>query len=239
MRRRIVAWSFVPTAIILGLVALVTLYSYQDATSNMVAARDRELTRLSAGQLLTELEQYPDLLLSLARNPDLFGGDAIAREAALERAANQLIVFDGGVVFLDTFGRVAIAPPDRAEIRGADWSNRPYFRAMLRTNVAVFSDMLADGPDGAPVVSIAVPVIGYRGELQGVLVGMFRLGASTVSALYGSIVKVRIGERLYVVDGDGNIIYHSDAAQIGRNASAQEAVQSVLAGRVGDRGDAR
>jgi nitrate/nitrite-specific signal transduction histidine kinase len=234
LRRRIVAWSFVPAAIILGLVVLVTFYAYQEATADMVAARDRELTRLSAGQLATELQQYPDLLLSLARNPDLFGSDMTLREAALERASNQMIVFDAGVVFLDNFGKVAIAEPDRPDIQDEDWSNRPYFRTMLRSSLAVFSDVLRDGPDGTAVIAVAVPVLGYGGELQGALVGMFRLGASAVSALYGSIVKVRIGERLYLVDSEGNIIYHSDATRIGANVSGEEVVQMVLSGRVGD-----
>jgi len=234
LRRRIVAWSFIPTAIILGLVALMTFYAYQQATEDMVAARDRELTRLSAAQLSTELEQYPALLLSVARNPDLFGTDMALREAALANARNQMIVFDAGVVFLDAFGRVTVAQPDRAGIVGQDWSDRPYFRSLLRSRLAVFSDVLEDGPEGTPVVAVAVPVIGSGGELQGVLVGMFRLGVSGVSALYGSIVKVRIGERLYIVDGDGSIIYHVDPKRAGTNVYETEVVQRVLEGQVGD-----
>jgi hypothetical protein len=55
LRSKIIAWSFIPTAIILVAVALVSLYAYQRVTENLVIERDRELTRLSATLLATEL----------------------------------------------------------------------------------------------------------------------------------------------------------------------------------------
>ena len=55
LRNKIIAWSFVPTAIILVTVTLVSLYAYQRVTENLVMERDRELTRLSARLLATEL----------------------------------------------------------------------------------------------------------------------------------------------------------------------------------------
>ena len=52
---KIIAWSFVPTAIILMAVALVTLNAYQEVTEDLVIERDREVTRLLAHQLVAEL----------------------------------------------------------------------------------------------------------------------------------------------------------------------------------------
>jgi len=48
LRSQIIAWSFVPTAIILVLAALVSLCAYQRLTKNLVINRDRDVTRLSA-----------------------------------------------------------------------------------------------------------------------------------------------------------------------------------------------
>ena len=62
LRNKIIAWSFVPTAIILVTVALVSLYAYQRVTENLVIERDRDLTRLSASLLATELTTYTDPL---------------------------------------------------------------------------------------------------------------------------------------------------------------------------------
>ena len=41
LRAKIITWAFVPTAIILVAVALVSLYSYQRLTENLVIERDR------------------------------------------------------------------------------------------------------------------------------------------------------------------------------------------------------
>ena len=58
LRTKIIGWSFVPTAIILAAVALVNFYAYQQVTEDLVIQRDRELTRLSASQMASDLGQY-------------------------------------------------------------------------------------------------------------------------------------------------------------------------------------
>ena len=67
IRTRIIAWSFVPTAIILVAVALVTFYAYQRVTEDLVVQRNREVTRLSAAQLAGGLAEYARVLDGLAR----------------------------------------------------------------------------------------------------------------------------------------------------------------------------
>jgi len=101
LRARIIGWSFVPTAIILAVVALLNFYSYQNVTESLVMERDRELARLSASQLMADLQQHVELLLALARSPELYAPDPQGQQAALSRVANRLVVFDGGVVILD------------------------------------------------------------------------------------------------------------------------------------------
>ncbi|MGD8466794.1 MAG: hypothetical protein PVI09_23295, partial [Anaerolineae bacterium] len=60
LRSKIIAWSLVPTAIILITVALVNLYSYQQVTEDLVIERDRDLTHLAAKLLGSELASYTD-----------------------------------------------------------------------------------------------------------------------------------------------------------------------------------
>ena len=52
LRTKLIAWFFVPTAIILVAVALVNFNSYQNVTEDLVIERDRDLTQLWAGQLV-------------------------------------------------------------------------------------------------------------------------------------------------------------------------------------------
>jgi hypothetical protein len=239
LRTKIIAWSFFPTMIILVAVAVVIFYAYQQVTEDLVLERNQELTRLTASQFAAELKEYTDLLVAEARTSDIYGNDPVAQRDALKGARNRLAVFDAGALILDTFGTVVAAEPERPEVLGQNWSDRTYYRQMLRSQILgspgpVFSDIVADGPDGAEVIVVAVPITGPQGEFVGTIAGMFRVGATTVSAFYGDIIKLRIGESgsAYLVDGNGRVIYHTDTDRIADDASAQAVVQQVLSGQV-------
>ncbi len=235
LRTKIIAWSFVPTTLILVAVALVSLYAYQAITADLVAGRNRELTRLAASKLSTDLREYADELATVTRS-GMADSETGALRAALARASGQLVIFDGGVVALDTRGSVVAAQPERMEILGHDWSNRDYFQRLYQASGPVFGNIVADGPQGAEVVPVAVPILGKQGEFAGAVVGMFRLGASSVSSLYAGFVKQRLEETgiAYVVEGTGRVIYHSDPVHIGDDDFGQAVVRYVLSGKVGD-----
>jgi len=240
LRTKIIAWSFFPTAAILLAVAVVIFYAYQEVTAELVIERNRELTRLSASQFIAELREYADLLDIETRVPDIYGSDPVAQRDALEVASNRLAIFDAGVLILDTFGTVAATEPERPHISGQDWSDRTYYRQMLRSQIrgsprSVFSDIVADGPGGAEVIIVAVPILGPQGELAGALAGMFHVGATTVSAFYGDLTKLRLGGNgsAYLVDGQGRVIYHTDPGHVGDDLSGQAVVRQVLGGARG------
>jgi two-component system nitrate/nitrite sensor histidine kinase NarX len=233
LQAKIIIWSFVPALLILLVVALAMFFAYQRVTQTLALERDKELTRLAAGQLAVQVNPYVQELDALARLSTISRGDAVAQQAALRNARSRLVVFDGGAVILDSRGRVSATEPERSDLIGADWSGRPYFREVVAFPAPVFSNILADGPDGADAIAVAVPVIGDQGEFRGVLLGMFQLGPTAVSALYGSIVKLQVADtrNAYLVDGTGRVIYDGDFSRIGRDVSADPAVQQVLAGR--------
>lgn len=230
LRRKIILWAFVPTAIILMAVASVNYIAYRRVAETLILERDEEVTRLAAGQIATSLTEYADLLVSEEHNALLGQGDIIYQQAALNSARNRLAIFDGGLVLLNGVGEVVATEPERLDIMGKDWSQQPYFRQVLRTARPIFSDTLLDGPEGTPVVAVAVPVFGRQDELMGVLVGMFQLGATSISTFYGDIVRLRVGRHgiAYLVDGMGQVIYHSTASQIGEDFSSEPVVQQVL-----------
>ena len=235
LRAKIIVWSFFPTLVILAAVALVTYLSYQRVTDDLVLAKNQELTRLSAGQLNGELKAYTDLLTEIANTSDLRQANPIVQSAALQRFSNRLVIFDGGVVILDNFGILVAALQERTDILGQDWSNREFFRQIVHTSRPVFSNILPDGHQQEEVIVAAVPILGDQGELIGVLSGMFRMGVREVSAFYGGIVKQRIGENgsIYIVDGNGRVIYHQDSTQIGSDISANHIVQLAMTGGSG------
>ncbi len=237
LRTKIITWSFVPTVIILLAVALVILSAFQNVTEELVLERDREVTFSSAGQLETKLGEYEGLLTSVARTGDIYQGDPAIQRDALQRAGNQLSIFDGGVLLLDTFGTIVAVEPERP-VLGQDWSDRTYYQETVSLQRADFpsklilSDIVTDGPGGTDVIVCALPVLGEQNEFRGMLLGMFRVEATATNAFYGDIVTLRLGNSgsSYLVDGNGRVIYHSVADHIGEDFSVQTVVQQVLSG---------
>lgn len=235
IRSKILLWSFVPTVMVLAAVALVTYGSYLQVVQTLVIERDQEVTRLSAGQLASEFKSYADLLDTITLTADMRRPDPNLQQQVLERFQNRLSVFDGGVIVLDNFGKVVASLPNRPDVMRQDWSNRDYFNQMVRSSKPVFSNVSRDGPGGAQVIAVAVPVVGDQGEMLGAVAGMFRLGATSISAFYGGIVKQRIGEGgiTYIVDQTGRVLYHVDMQRIGEDFRGQAAVQQVINGNSG------
>lgn len=234
LRKKIILWAFVPTAIILMAVAAVNYIAYRKVAETLIIERDEEVTRLAASQIATSLTEYASLLSNEVRNGALGSGDLVYQQAALARARNRLAIFDGGVVLLDSAGQVVAAEPERPDVLDADWSQRPYFRQVLRTARPVFSDTLYDGAQAAAVIAVAVPIFGEQDELHGVLIGMFQLGATSISTFYGDIVRLRFGRHgiAYLVDGSGRVLYHSSADSIGEDFSDEPVVQQLLGAAV-------
>jgi nitrate/nitrite-specific signal transduction histidine kinase len=235
LRTRILAWSFVPSAVILFAVAVVAINAYSRVTEQEAVQRNQELARLSAANLAAEIGQFSLDLGSLTRQSDIAGGRSARQEAALTAAANKLSIFDAGTIILDAHGILAAAWPKRSADIGRDWASRPYFAQLLRSPRAVYSDITPDGVGGAQVITVAVPITGPQGEFNGVLAGMFRLGATSVSALYGDIAKLRVGVSgdVYLVDGGGRVIAHPDPALVGADLTSQKVVRRVVSGQTG------
>ena len=232
LRASFVTWSFVPAVLILVAAGVATLVAYERVVQDEILGRERERVNLSANRLKEELSKFSDVLLTLARTEAIYQDQTWAQRAALGEARRRLSVLEGGVLLLDTFGRIQGTQPNRPEVFGQDWSDRSYFRRLLTGEKVVFSNVMPDGPGGAPVVVVSVPVTSVEGEFLGALVGMFRLGQPTVSPLYASLVRLRVGDRAYLVDGNGQVIYHSDPEFIGQFRRSDPAVSRVLSGQV-------
>ncbi len=211
LRNKIITWSFVPTAIILVAVALVSLYAYQRVTENLVIERDRELMRLSARLLGNKLDAYTSPL-----------------------ADQYLAIFDGVVLF-DAKGQVLAAEPMQYELRMPTWFRGLSFQQPISPSRPIFSDIVIDPLLGDKLIVVAMPLESRGDEQQGGVAGFFRLGPKASGALYHDIEGLRREESncIYLVDSKGQVIHHSNPDYAGADFSGQSAVQRVQAGRTG------
>jgi signal transduction histidine kinase len=235
LRTKIIAWSFIPTAIILLLVALTFYFAYQRVTEEMVIKNDEELTRLSASELSAGFQEYSDRLTALARLPEVYLGNPDQQISALAEFKNRLIFFDAGVYLLDNLGAVVAVQPEHLEFFGMDWSGRSYFKDMVRSPTLIISDIVPDGPSNQNVIVMAVPILDAHEEFHGVVVGMFRIDAPAVSPFYGTIIKLRLGRNgnAFIIDRNNRLIYASDSEQVGALFSSHPVAAQALEGRVG------
>lgn len=235
LRNRILIWSFVPSTIILFAVAVTIYFAYQSVTEDLVVGRNQQLIHLSAGQLSADINRYADTLTTLTRTADMYSGDPARQAKELERAANQLLVFDGGALVLDPPGNVVVEAPESLGFLGQDWSNRSFYRQIMHTGAPVFSNIISSRQGDRDVIAVAVPILDASGEFQGTLVGLFRVGASSYSAFYGGIIKLRLGSsgNTYLVDSTGRVVYHPDESRIGSDMHSLPAVQQVVERQVG------
>ena len=192
--------------------------------SSRPSRENQELARLSAANLAAEISQFSLDLGSLTRQSDIAGGRSARQQAALTAASNKLSIFDAGTIILDAHGSFAAAWPKRPGT-----SARTGRRVRTSLSCCALRDRSTptssnDGVGGAQVIAVAVPIIGPQGEFNGVLAGMFRVGATSVSALYGDIAKLRVGVSgdVYLVDGNGRVIAHPDPALVGTDLMSRE-----------------
>ncbi len=207
LRHKIIVWAFAPTALILLAVALISLYAYQRVVENLVIERDRELTRLTANLLSSELFNRADPLSS-----------------------EFLTVSESSMAVLDRNGKVLLSEPDMSPEWGVDWTRRVPFRQMLSLGRPTFSNMMVSSRQGERAVVLVIPLQDQGGDVVGGVASLFFLESTSNNVIYHSIEELRRGERLYLVDGNSRVLYHTDAQYIGQSFSGQLAVQLVLGG---------
>jgi nitrate/nitrite-specific signal transduction histidine kinase len=211
LRKKIIVWSFIPTAIILVAVALVSLYAYQRVTENLVIERDRELTRLSAKLLAAELATYTDPF-----------------------AEQFLAIFDGIIVF-DERGNILAAEPNLYADRPPSWLKSLALPQASQADKPVFSDVVVDRQNDERIAVVVMPIAGQPDRSRGGVAGFFRLDSRGTSGLSQSLENLRRAENncIYLVDSNGRVIYHSNSDHIGKDFSSQAAIELLLDGWAG------
>jgi hypothetical protein len=135
LRIKIIAWSFVPTVIILSAVAWFTFFSYQKVLGDLAIKQDwaivqtkveqaspalSDLLNVHLRQIVLNIDTHPELPIEV-RIQDIFD------------QAQGLEDFDGGIYFVDQLGKVIKTHPERSDLVGQDWSETPQF-GYIRNN---------------------------------------------------------------------------------------------------------
>jgi serine phosphatase RsbU (regulator of sigma subunit) len=240
-RSRLIAGATILAVVALAVTAGFIYLAYERTAGDLIIQRDRQVAFLSAARLKDQMAGYTGLLATVARSLQIYGNNDAAQAAALASAGQRLMVFDAGVVLLNRSGKVKVAQPSQPALLGQDWPQRDFVGRLANLPEAVFSDVMPDGPGGAPVVGLGVPIVGEQGNFDGALVGLLRIDDPATSSLYSSIARLPMnqGTTVFVVDGQGRIVYDSGFSsiaevQVGRQAAAASAPNPEGANRTRD-----
>lgn len=228
LRAQLLLATATPMVLLLLAVAVVSMLGFTRLTQALVERRDAELAHLAVRQVANHWADSVLLLAQFGSSSEVREGDLegmqnlLEASLALRRRFDRLGVTDANGNLLTMVGGPGIGDSlaDYAALTRARNYRRP-----VRSEIVTF-------PEGQEAIIVAVPAFGERGHFAGCVVGIWLLGGDVLGQ---AIEEVEVGERglAYLVDEDGTILYHPDAAFNGANAARHPAVSSLLEGNSG------
>ena len=235
LRTKIIAWSFVPTVIILSAVAWFTFYSYQTVIGDLAIKQDWGIVQSETPPLFQAFFDITNpLIVEIILNVDTL------KEAPLEVRAQNIIdhaqgieIFDGGIYFLDPQGKVVKTHPEQPELLGQDWSATPHFRFMVdHPGKAAYSDLRYIETSGKEILCMSASMNDRQGEFVGADYYCFTTYPPTQNAYHEAFSKVYnkldLGPNIYIIDGNQRIIFSTDPSEMGRDLSEEAYLQQLL-----------
>ncbi|HET9906193.1 MAG TPA: histidine kinase, partial [Anaerolineales bacterium] len=227
-----IAWSFVPTVIILSAVAWFTFYSYQKVIGDLairedLAVLDTKIVQAADG--INNLINGPlrPIILNIDTKPDL--PLEVRALNILDRAPN-LDIFDGGIYFVDQHGIIFKTQPEEPELIGQDWSDTFQFR-YVRDNppgAGPLTNIQAIGKNETGIVCVIWPMHNTLSEFIGAGYYCLAIQPNEQDILYTTVNSLSLGQNVYILDGNQRIIYSPDPAELGQDLSKETYIQQLL-----------
>jgi nitrate/nitrite-specific signal transduction histidine kinase len=238
LKIKIIAWSFVPTVIILSTVAWFTFFSYQRVIGDLAIKQDWAIVQSktqSVFEVITNL--LNPTLIDIILNVDVQKGEPLEVRAQniLDQAKN-LDIFDGGIYFLDQQGKVVKTQPEQPELLGQDWSDTAHFRFMIdHPGRGAYNDLKYIGSSGREILCLSVSMNGPQGEFVGAAYYCFTIYPPAQNVYYeaysDAFTKLGLGSNYYMIDGNQRIIFSTDLSEMGRDLSGEDYLQQLLQGQ--------
>lgn len=231
LRTKIITWSFVPTVIILTTVALVTFYSYQQVTRDLVLSQSAEVARYKRNQVQNVLSEIINPLmydyiffLDAGKNLNIFD-----RAKTLDQAGMYDDIFSGNIIFLDSDGKV-IFSETHPEWVGVSWSHRDFFRDAKQNDGlnVIIGQLMEDRKTGDFLLPFAVNLRGVDGEFAGVAVLYLNLNADQSTPFYIALESLFSDQKVIIVDASQRVIFHPNTSLIGQKLTEQEELSPLF-----------
>ncbi len=234
LRVKIIAWSFVPTVIILSAVAWFTFYSYQKVIGDLVMKQESDAVRLLFNQVTDPFARMIDPVIIpffrdiLYHNPQ----PLLIRAQMIFDRADELEIFDGGIYIVDPQGKITKSWPEQPDIYGVDWSATPTFRFLTsHHSTYAFTDLQQLGSTTVEIICAAAALSGVQEEFVGASYYCFKTGPVIQNAYYDILNTINLGPGIYILDGNRRILFSPVQSEIGKDLSAETYLRELLDGQ--------
>jgi signal transduction histidine kinase len=232
LRIHAIVWILLPLAVmVFGLIG-VGIYSYQRIVVQLLADHQRQLATVTATHVSQVLDGYTLVLEALAGNPEIYSDSPELRQALLDEAARSLEIFNAGVILVDPAGNYLAGAPGGIQFPIFDFVQQEIFSAASSKHLPAISkaELVSDG--NGTVILITAPIYDPSDRFRGALLGAVDLKNSKLSEPVRHLV-VSEGGLAYLVDAQGQVIYHPEPGLIGMNQRDLSFVQKVASGENG------
>jgi nitrate/nitrite-specific signal transduction histidine kinase len=233
LRVKIIAWSFVPTLIILSAVAWFTFYSYQKVIGDQAIKQEADIVSAKFMDVTDALGRLFDpVILPFLRDILYYNPDPIAvRAQNIFDLADEQEIFDGGIYILDPQGKVYRSWPEQPDLYGQDWSDTPAFRFIQgHTSSYAFTDPPTVGSKGNGISCATVAMSGLQGEFVGASYYCWTIGPAIQNAYYKVLNDLNLGPGIFILDENQRVLFSTDQSEIGKDLSHETYIQELLHG---------
>ncbi|MFQ5886511.1 MAG: hypothetical protein ACE5II_04670, partial [Anaerolineae bacterium] len=212
LHSQILLWVVLPVMILLLVLSFTGIYSHQRAMRALVEERDLALATLAAKGVAESLARCQTVLENIRDHEALRHSEPIDYDQLLGDLSPRLSVFDGGVALWGVEGELIAAEPDTTVWATRLQTMEPYLEQVTVSQEPIFLTASEDPLLNGSLVVLIAPGVGRVKAL----VGLFSLeGCGATEALAGLTVG---GEEVaYLIDREGNILYHPDPLRLGSN----------------------
>jgi signal transduction histidine kinase len=235
----------VRTSALLGIVAVAAIalsivsYFYFVSVSNDIGDAIRyDLRQHSQNEAFHLAELMENQIQFVANSVDVAINSPSIRSGILEQGAEVMNLaqertptLTDSYFWLDASGKTLWSsgfvdnPQEYEQFKGFDFSDRPYFTEVVKTNKPYFSPVSKSPIDHTERMFISYPII-VEGKFQGIVAASIR--ADTISqAINKELAPAGFDSSLGIVDSQGGVVYSESSELVGENLFGDK-VQSVL-----------
>ncbi|MDI9736183.1 sensor domain-containing diguanylate cyclase [Stutzerimonas stutzeri] len=156
--------------------------------------------------------------------------DPEARDSETKRLKLKSDQFSRAII-VSAAGEILSASPGSSLKVGMKVNSVGATRALTERAPLITDPYIAT--DGVYLIAISHPIFGADGSYRGFIsASLFLRERNALHGLLG-VHYYRDGSYLYVVDTQGNLVFHEDGERVGQNVSSNPVVQQVLQGQEG------